>query len=110
MDCFGVLTQVAKALGLSNADVRDYKRIPDGDRMERGLSEHMIRLDDWRDAREGDILHISFGLRRPQHIAFLTGHNRILHAYMKNKCVVEHEMDAEWHNMIRAAYAFKGVA
>lgn len=105
VDCLGLVILVAHQLGLSEFDSSDYGRIPDGQRLRAGLTEHM---DVTRAPQPGDVLLMRFE-QHPQHVAIVTERG-IIHAYAQVRKVVEHRLDAVWQGRVVAAYSFKGLA
>lgn len=105
VDCLGLVILVANQLGLSEFNSADYGRIPDGQRLRAGLTEHM---DVTRTPQPGDVLLMRFE-QHPQHVAIVTDRG-IIHAYAQVRKVVEHRLDSVWSSRIVAAYSFKGIA
>lgn len=106
VDCVGLIMGVAKELGLKDVQVADYPRHADGSLRSR-CEEHMQRITVTA-AQAGDVL--LFKWRNAEtHLAFLTSDNSIIHAYMLNREVVEHHMNAVWRAHICGAYHIEGV-
>ncbi|RLJ20809.1 peptidase P60 [bacterium endosymbiont of Escarpia laminata] len=106
VDCAGVIIGVARALGLSQFDSRDYGRSPNPERMGAILRSELIEIP-VIDAEPGCVFWMAFDAD-PQHVAIYTGTN-LIHAYsMAEKCV-EHRMDSQLRTKIRAAFQFKKV-
>jgi cell wall-associated NlpC family hydrolase len=105
VDCLGLVILVAHQLGLTDFDTADYGRIPDGQRLRAGLTEHM---DVTRTHQPGDVLLMRFE-QHPQHVAIVTDRG-IIHAYAQVRKVVEHRLDSVWSSRIVAAYSFNGIA
>lgn len=108
MDCVGVIAHTAQATGISQYDVTNYSRLPQG----QAILEHLLKAGMTQIppalAQAGDVLVMRFE-REPQHLALVTDKG-ILHAYMQAGKVVEHRLDAVWRSRIVAAFQFPGVA
>ena len=110
VDCGGVLVMLAKQFGLSEYDATGYKRQPDG-----SLEEHCARemqAIPIAAIQPGDVLSFKWS-DRSSHIAIVTAVEEegifILHAYIKNRKVVEHRLDTAWMTRISGAYHLPGV-
>ncbi|MDZ4255240.1 MAG: hypothetical protein U1A72_21935 [Sulfuritalea sp.] len=113
VDCAGLATETARALGLETCDVCDYNRQPDGRSLERLCDEHMDRVAPGQ-VQLGDVLLMRIA-REPQHLAIVAAVNdgrpmAILHAYLGIGHVVEHGLDPRWRRRILRAYRMRGVA
>lgn len=108
IDCVGLLICIGKELGISSFDFLSYDPHPDGETLERLLGENLDRLDDWRDAEEGDALVMHYGSLRPQHVlivskkeAAIDQSTYVIHA---SSIVMEHHLDAWFLDRIHSAY------
>lgn len=106
VDCIGLVTGVAKILGLSDYDNTVYSRHPDGAMLMGELEKHLEQIP-IENAVPGDIL--VFRIRKyPQHLALMTDVGMI-HTNQKIGRVVENHLDARWKKRIYAAFKFPGV-
>ena len=71
------------------------------------LDTYMDRIPINR-ARPGDIIQIAWA-KYPQHLAVLSGEDRIIHATQDAGQVVETTLSAWMRRMIRGAWKYKGV-
>lgn len=106
VDCVGLVIGVAQALGLSDFDVTDYDKRPDGTLQVR-CEAHMMPIPRG-DALPGDVLLFHWA-NNPIHLAILTDENTIIHAYLPNRKVVEHGIDAKWWGQVKQVYRVPGV-
>lgn len=106
VDCVGLLTGVARELGISQRDDRTYARQPDGEKLLRVLREEMDEVP-LEEARPGDVavFWISRRTRRPQHIAILSDVGMI-HTYADVGRVVETNV-GRWRRRTCAVFRFK---
>jgi cell wall-associated NlpC family hydrolase len=116
VDCVGLLVCVARDLGVSKFDFRAYRRIPDGAQLLAALDQELERLDDWRDARAGDVLVERVTERMPQHCMIVSERIEsefgvewtVIHARAPYG-VIEHRLDP-WHvRRIHSAYRVRDV-
>lgn len=105
IDCVGVAAHVANGLGLPYIDQIGYARQPFGGQLESALDEQpcLVRIP-VAQASAGDVLVMRFA-GDPQHVAILAG-KTIIHAFEKNKKVVEHDLTEYWRTRIVRAYRF----
>lgn len=114
-DCLGLLVGVARELGiqarqsrqpLTNYDEQNYGHRPDSERLQRVLAT-LLQPIVQEDMQAGDVVLMAFD-DHPQHLGILTdyvaGGLGLIHAYAAARQVVEHRLDKEWGNRIRAAY------
>jgi cell wall-associated NlpC family hydrolase len=111
VDCAGVATETARALGLETCDARDYHRQPDGATLERLCDEHMARVPYGAPVEPGDVLLMRIA-REPQHLAIVSAvadgkPAALIHAYTEVGEVVEHSLDARWRRRIIRAYRMR---
>ena len=110
-DCPGPLTMTTRALGLSDFDITDYDRLPDGQAMLALCDREMTRIE-VRDMQPGDAVVMKF-VNMPQHIGILADHPfgglSLIHASNTVGKVVEHSLAPSWRSRIVAAYRLPGV-
>jgi len=109
VDCAGVIIGVARELNLDTfvnfRDYRDYKRIPDSDKMTATLRQFMTKVNL---PLPGDVLQMSF-FNNPQHLVILLDGNNIIHSNSNFGKVVVHRLDSEWKSYVVASYRYRGV-
>jgi cell wall-associated NlpC family hydrolase len=95
IDCAGLVVQVAKALGLSEFDTRDYLRQAKDETMLALCDEHLVRV---KDPMPGDIGVLRYdGTRHMVIFGDYAGGISIIHAYSRApRRVVEHIFNASW--------------
>lgn len=110
IDCVGLLTCVASALGITDYDNTSYSRDPDGVTLMQELQKIADEID-MQNAGVGDILvfWISSKSKKPQHLAIKT-EKGMIHTYAHIKKVVEHSLGSMWTKRLVAAFRLKGVA
>jgi hypothetical protein len=101
----------ARALGLSTFDVPAYDRYPDGS-LEVICAQQMDVIDIGR-AGVGDVLLFKWE-ELATHFGVLTSYDPVqgwfmTHAYIKNRKVVTHRLDAEWFSRVTGVYRVRGV-
>lgn len=106
VDCIGLLVCVAQTLGLSEADMRDYGRRPDG-RLRPLLEAHLERVP-VLEADAADVVLFSFAAV-PVHVGILTAPDHLIHAYLPNRKVVESRLDDAMRSHIASAYHIPGI-
>lgn len=110
-DCLGLVVGVASALQLraknggfiTNSDRFDYGRAPDGATLQTSLEACLFAVP-LVEIQPADVLLLRFE-KEPQHVG-LMGEGTLIHCYAAARKVVEHRLDALWHNRIVAAYRF----
>lgn len=112
VDCAGLLTVTARAVGASTFDIRDYEQKPNGTLlaiMRREMIEIPISTMQPGDAvaiaHKGEPMHV--GIIIPYRIA--AEHLAIIHASRQRGKVCEHRLDANLRGAIVAAFRFPGV-
>lgn len=112
VDCAGVITRVANALGVSDFDTTDYPRVPDSHTLKALCDEHMDREAAGPDCAEraapGMVILIRFG-RHPHHLAIRTFLG-IVHAYQFAGRVIETSYDFPWRRRTVGVYRYRGVS
>ncbi len=104
LDCVGLIVYVAKALGLSDFDLTDYKKIPGKEAITRHVTAAGYPEHPKADMRPGDVLILRFG-RYLEHSAIVSDRG-IIHACEKYGGVVEHGLDEEWRSRIISVHSF----
>lgn len=105
VDCIGLVQQVGKKLGYVYYDRSDYAREPAKGELQQAMNNHLVKL---KSLEPACILLMRFA-REPQHVAFFTEKNTIIHAYESIGKCVEHRLDDKWKKRIVAIYGFEGV-
>ncbi|PCJ34727.1 MAG: hypothetical protein COA93_04410 [Alphaproteobacteria bacterium] len=104
LDCIGLIIYVAKAIGLTGLDHKDYKRIPE----KSAISRHAITANFGRcsknELKPGNVLILKFG-KYLEHAAIISDRG-IIHACEKYGKVVEHGLDDVWRSRIISVHAF----
>lgn len=114
IDCAGVVTMAPRPFGLSDFDITDYSRLPQGDSIRRLLDEHMDPLE-IDDARGGDVVLFAFKTRKgevEQHLGVLVddaGGMRFVHAWGVAEKVVSTAFDATWRRRCVGAWRYRGL-
>jgi cell wall-associated NlpC family hydrolase len=114
IDCVGLVTCIAKALGISSYDAVGYRRFPraiDSTPIEAVCGREMMQIDP-AEMRAGDVA--LFAYEHTRHLAVVADYHAgglsIVHAYEPAGKVVENRLDEEWRRRLRAAYRLPGVA
>jgi cell wall-associated NlpC family hydrolase len=104
LDCAGLAAFVAQSIGVDYNEWPGYGRQPCNGLLESVLDRQpgIIRVSA---SQPGDMLLMRFGAE-PQHLAFLTDINTIIHCYSTVGCVVEHRLDSVWVKRIARMYRF----
>ncbi|ACC76158.1 NlpC/P60 family protein [Paraburkholderia phymatum] len=105
-DCIGLVIGTAQALGLTDFDITDYGRRPDG--RVRPTMETQLDWTAPAEAQAGDVLLFAWAAS-PIHVAIMTDESHMIHAYLPNRAVVESIMDERMRLQIVAAYHVPGV-
>jgi cell wall-associated NlpC family hydrolase len=112
VDCAGLVFVVGWALGLTLEDVRAYSARPDGVSMKRNCDAMMNPIG-FDQVRPGDVLLFRNGANQPQHLGIVGDHpsggQSLIHAWERNKRVVEQRLDAVWLRLAVSAYRLRGV-
>lgn len=111
-DCAGLLICVGQSLGLTEFDLRDYERLPDGEQMMALCREHLTQIEQPA-MQPGDIVVMRFDVE-PQHIGILGdypygGGLSLIHSNQRVGKVVEHRLDAVWRARVVAVFSVPGV-
>ena len=105
-DCIGLVIGTARALGLSDFEITDYGRRPDG-RL-RPVMETQLDIIAVADAQPADVLLFQWD-SCPIHVAILATEATMIHAFLPNRRVVEMTIDDRIRMQIVAAYHVPGV-
>lgn len=111
LDCAGLVIRAGLDLGLPVTDVRDYGRLPRGDRMREHLRQQCVELPPGAEPAPGLVAMLRFDAE-PQHLAVVADHPHglaLVHALAQVRKVAEHRLDATWRARIVALYALPGV-
>ncbi|MCA3072825.1 MAG: C40 family peptidase [Rhodocyclaceae bacterium] len=108
VDCAGVVTEVARALGIATLDYDGYGRIPHEGLLRTICEERFDRIDD---PEPGCIVVMAFlpGVAQEQHLGILTDTDTMIHAYERIGRCVEHRYSSTWRVRTRALYRYRGV-
>ncbi len=116
IDCIGVPIVVGRQVGsfAPDFDVNGYSMQPDGSMLPLCDRYMQCRVSK-AEMQPGDALVVSWGDDRAHHVGIVAphttyiGHLALIHAYPKQKMVVEHRI--EFNNFMRfvSAYRFPGV-
>lgn len=113
LDCLGVVIVSARRCGFETFDYF-YDLIPADDILDAKLSEHMIRLPRWQDARAGDVITRRYRLTDPaKHCGVVTlnepDHLRCVHA---TRSSVRRVCETRWPDPAfnSAAYRMREIA
>jgi cell wall-associated NlpC family hydrolase len=107
VDCVGVPVLVARSLGISDYDMTNYPRRPDGSFISY-FREHLdpVRPDE---ARDGDVLVFAEG-RHPCHCGIRTtrhGRPAVVHAHAGRRAVLEETLEAALSIVGKPVYHFR---
>ena len=108
VDCAGVVTEVARALGIATLDYDGYGRIPHEGLLRRICDERFDRI---AQPEPGCIIVMSFlsGIAQEQHLGILTDADTMIHSYERVGRCVEHRYSSVWRARTRALYRYQGV-
>ncbi len=104
LDCIGLIVYVAKAIGLTGFDHKDYKKIPEKFAISRQAIAAGFMACPRNDLTAGHILILKFG-KYLEHAAIISDRG-IIHACEKYGKVVEHGLDDVWRSRITSVHAF----
>ena len=109
LDCSGLVIATVRESGCTaSPPAPTYGLIPEADLLDRMLAEHMVRLNDWREARPGDVITRCFRLGQPaKHCGVVTLNDpdnlRCVHASRTARRVVE----GRWPDPLFNCYAYR---
>lgn len=125
LDCIGLITCIARELGIPHYDDIRYAKRPQPGRLDEGLAASLcVKLDDLDQADHGDILTFwCTGSKLPQHVGVLATDrgrwtmihtmNRGMRRVFKNRritgLVIEHTMNDFWKDRIVGLWRYQGV-
>ncbi len=104
VDCAGLVVCVMRAVGLHAADVVGYPRRPDGSLLDV-VRDQTEPTADWL---PGDVVVLEWDTD-PCHLAILTSPTSIIHAHAMARCVIEHDLDANWLKAVTCVRRVPGV-
>lgn len=104
-DCIGVILVPAQRLGLTRFEPRTYSPGGDGDYLEECVEQECVRLEEGM--QPGDIALFRIR-RRLQHLAYLVGDGRMIHA-REGVGVCDSFIDDRWQTRISGVYRWKGL-
>jgi NlpC/P60 family putative phage cell wall peptidase len=109
VDCVGLCIMVGKTLGLvpNNFEYTGYRKTPHGGTLVQVMRDSGFVYEVY-EPREADILVFRID-QDPQHVAFLTDDNTIIHAYAQVRKVCEARYDEFWRDRYVTAFSFKGI-
>jgi cell wall-associated NlpC family hydrolase len=111
LDCAGLVIVVARDLGLTDFDTRDYDRQATDETMLRICREQLQPIPRGNIA-PGDVLVTAWDKQR--HIGFVGNHPAggltMIHAYLPSKKVVEMRLDERMLARVVGSFRFPGVA
>lgn len=111
LDCIGLVICAMREVGIEVEDVSGYAREPDGSSLRAGI---VARLGEpTRNWKPGDIALMRWQTKVgiDSHVGILATHNgewTLLHAYLKEKRVVEHRLAAEWPGRVSEVFSLTG--
>ncbi|MCF6216072.1 MAG: hypothetical protein L3J58_07850 [Emcibacter sp.] len=104
LDCIGLIVYVAKAIGFTGFDHKDYKKTPEKFAISRQAMAAGFVGCSRKDLTPGNILILKFG-KYLEHAAIISDRG-IIHACEKYGKVVEHGLDEAWRSRIISVHAF----
>jgi NlpC/P60 family putative phage cell wall peptidase len=107
MDCIGVIVEAGKVFGVREPEVPRYSRQPNWEEFIGSIERAGLREINPEDVRQGDVLVFKVGRNQP-HVALLAADDRIIHAHMGIKRVVEAGLSKAWRSRIVKVYRFPG--
>ena len=109
VDCIGLVTGVAQALGITYYDLLTYSRRPDGVTLMREFEKNLIKVTK-EEGRAGDIGAFWFvgKAKLPCHAGIFTDHG-LLHTYTNSGKVVEHVVNTFWAERTVQVFRFPGI-
>ncbi len=109
IDCAGVLVFAFKAAGFDPLDAEGYGRLPYRSKLEEVLRSNLGAPIPREQMRAGDIAVMKWGRAELSHVGLVSeypyGGFALIHAYIRNRKVIEHRIDAEWLSRITEVYA-----
>lgn len=108
LDCAGLAVHVAREIGADHFDIPAYGRSPSNGMLQAALdAQPCLRVVP--DRQPGDLLLMRFA-GEPQHLAFLTADDTIVHTYANAGKVCEHRLAAVWAARIVRVYRFSEIS
>jgi NlpC/P60 family putative phage cell wall peptidase len=108
-DCIGLGIGVGKAKGYvpQDYDYTCYRRTPFGKTLVDELRACGF-VEEVSDPQPADLLVFRID-QDPQHVAFLSENNTLIHAYAQARKVCEARYDEAWQKLFVTAFKFKGI-
>jgi NlpC/P60 family putative phage cell wall peptidase len=109
VDCVGLAIMVGKSLGLVDAgyDFNGYRRMPYGSTLIDAIRNCGF-VNEVKTPEPGDVLVFRIDTD-PEHVAFLSDTNTLIHAYAPARKVAEARYDSQWQKKCVTAFKFKGI-
>lgn len=104
LDCIGLVLHAGRAAGFPLFDAPDYRLSEDPVRLDAAMEQAGMRRILLREYQIGDCLRFVTG-GEPLHLGITTG-DGIIHADLRFRRVVEHDLDNDWQQRLVAAYQF----
>lgn len=108
IDCAGLLVASFRAAGFEPMDVTGYGRIPYKSKLEEMLRANLGEPVPKAQMRAGDVVLMKWS-GAPSHVGLVSdypfGGFALIHAFLQNKCVVEHRIDVDWLDHIVEVYS-----
>jgi len=104
LDCVGLIVYVAKTIGLTGFDHKNYKRIPGKAAISRYAKIAGFEQCPKTEMIPGNIVILKLG-KYLEHAAIISDRG-IIHACEKYGGVVEHGLDAQWRSRIMSVHIF----
>lgn len=108
VDCVGLLIAAFRSTGVEPLDAVGYGRVPYKSKLEEMLRANLGEPIPKEQMRAGDVVLMKWN-GAPSHVGLLSdyplGGFALIHAFLQNKCVVEHRMDAAWIDHIVEVYS-----
>jgi hypothetical protein len=104
-----VLVYAFKAAGFDPLDATGYGRLPYAQTLEKMLRANLGDPVPREQMRAGDIAVMQWGRADPSHVGLVSdypyGGLALIHAYIHNRKVIEHRIDAKWLDSIVQVYS-----
>jgi len=104
VDCAGLVLGVARELGLTDWDFRNYSRQVNCEFMRRQIELFCDPVEG--EPEPGDLLLLAIH-GHPQHLALYAGDGMMIHAHESAGMVVEHRFDEFWQRRLRGIYRWR---
>jgi len=107
IDCIGLVSCVARNLGIVDVRTQSYKLPPTIDQIDNALARYCETIP-LTAAKPGDIVTMAIG-GRSQHVGILSDIGIIHCMQGAQHTGSEHGIDAKWQRRLRRAYRFPGI-